>query len=399
MHPRPTLKLRLPSAALPLLLLLSSVGLAAPVAAEESPPAGCAPTGLSGFYQDDVVYLQWDATAGATAYDLYHDPGDGELVYFTTVYAPETQTYDPTVVAGRTYRYLATAYVDGIETQSCGPISVTTTAPPCAPQDFTATGQSDGILLQWTATEGATQYDIYRWDDTDPGGQLLASVQPPATQYFDGQTVPDVWYWYGAVAIVDGATTDGCGSVVAKMDTSETGPAPDPNVCAPADFTATPIGSFVQLSWTATVNASQYNIYRAREDGAFRLVILGDASTTSTIDTQVEAQTTYHYYATAEGGGVVTPSCGIVTVTTQGECSPMLTVTRGDGVNHLEWGFLPAAEHYNVYVGKNPRHMTLLASVFNGNEYHHTVHDPKAKLHYEVRAVVDGEERPACNTA
>src|SRR6185436_2476601 len=93
---------RLPRAALAAVLLLAPLAAAVPAGAEDIP--GCAPTGLTAVLQDGVIYVQWNATAGATAYDVYRDPGQGELVYFTTVYAPETSTSDSDVRGG-IYRY------------------------------------------------------------------------------------------------------------------------------------------------------------------------------------------------------------------------------------------------------------------------------------------------------
>ena len=184
---------------------------------------------------------------------------------------------------------------------------------------------------------------------------------------------------------------------------SEAGAQPQvepPLGCAPTGFTATAMGMVVKLEWNVTPLATEYHIYKAREDGGFRLRILEEGTSNSTIDTQVESNTTYRYYIVAVVAGSETRSCGVVEVVASPDaCNPWLTVEVESGVNRLTWTFLPVAESYQLYRAEGDGPFRLLNAIHaDYNNYSdHTV-EFDTTYSYEVRYATDNVVRGACNT-
>lgn len=71
----------------------------------------------------------------------------------------------------------------------------------------------------------------------------------------------------------------------------------------------------ITLEWTAAASAGGYMVYRASEGGDFEAIANVSASTTTYVDTDTVAGTTYEYYVTALVGNVESEACAVVKVT------------------------------------------------------------------------------------
>lgn len=173
-----------------------------------------------------------------------------------------------------------------------------------------------------------------------------------------------------------------------------------PLPCAPMGFTAEPLGVVVHLSWQATPGATGYRIYRGAGNETPQLALHAGPEDNETIDTQVEGGVTYTYRATAVIGDVETEDCGDAIVTAGGDCAPELFAAWQGQAIHLSWTGVVLADSYAVYRAEAGGDLEFLASVPSDEQsYLDQGVEGERAYAYQVRAVIDGQERPACNTA
>lgn len=124
---------------------------------EDSGYAGglAAPTGVDATDDDyDKVRVSWSAVTGATDYDVYRD-GSPIATGVTALY------YDDLPVAGGGGSYAVLAN-NGLESSGLSSADSGLRPHIPAPTGFTAsTDADDGIHSSWTASDGATGYDVY----------------------------------------------------------------------------------------------------------------------------------------------------------------------------------------------------------------------------------------------
>ncbi|HWH09168.1 MAG TPA: hypothetical protein VNX21_08210, partial [Candidatus Thermoplasmatota archaeon] len=71
-------------------------------------------------------FLQWQAVAGATGYNVYRAVEGGDFEYQVTIDAPYTSYVDDRgIEVGVTYEYYVTALVNGVESENCEVVEVT----------------------------------------------------------------------------------------------------------------------------------------------------------------------------------------------------------------------------------------------------------------------------------
>lgn len=210
-------------------------------------------------------------------------------------------------------------------TTAPGTFSLTTT-PEC-------NGSTTQIKLTWTTAANATSYDIYR------NGTLYAS-NISGTQYLNTNVTAGTAYTYYVKAKNSNGTTNNSNGTLSVTAIN----------CIPGTFTltATPTcsgtTSAINLTWTASANATSYDIYR---NGS---LYAPDVTGTSFLNTYlITAGTTYTYYAKAKNSlGTVTNSNGTKSVTAiscgkfseenNGNNAPDITVYPNptDGIINLE---------------------------------------------------------------
>jgi fibronectin type 3 domain-containing protein len=127
-------------------------------------PAPVAPAALTANPGNAQVALSWTASSGAATYNLYYSLTSGVTAangvkisgLATTVY---TQTG---LTNGSTYYYVVTAVGPGGESVASAQATAKPVAPvAAAPTALTATPGNAQVALAWTASTGATAYNIY----------------------------------------------------------------------------------------------------------------------------------------------------------------------------------------------------------------------------------------------
>ena len=160
-------------------------------------PTGLSITGTTSF----SVSLAWNASSGATSYQLYRNG--------TQVYSGSYTYYIDTVLAsGSTYYYAVRASNGSGSSALSTAVQGTTTilVTPSAPTGLTVgSATSSSLYISWNASSGATFYQLFRGSTQVYNG--------PGTTYTDTGLAPSTTYYY-TVQAMNGAGTSAPSSPV-----------------------------------------------------------------------------------------------------------------------------------------------------------------------------------------
>ncbi len=239
---------------------------------------------------DDGVLVEWDEAAGADLYRIRRNDGSG-WVDLTSV---ETNSYtDTTVVAGKTYRYVVYAVINGKQSAASNTVSCKFVV--AAPENVAADAAIGQVVITWDETNGAAEYLVRRND----GSGWVDLVTVDTNEYVDTNVSAGKSYRYAVYAKASGMTSAVSAIVKATVP-----------VAAVTDLTATSDGTVVSLSWTA--DGDSYKIRRNDGSGWVDLTETTDAAYT---DTDVTAATQYRYAVYVCVNGVWSKASNIVSVT------------------------------------------------------------------------------------
>ncbi len=164
--------------------------------------APAAPTNLTATAGNAQVNLMWTASAGANGYNVYRSTTSGGS-YSTVASGVTTTSYLNTgLTNGVTYYYVVTAANAGGESTNSNEASATPTAPtpPAAPTGLTATAGKKKVTLNWTASGGATSYNVKR-STTGGGPYTTVATGVTATTYTNTGLTSGVTYYYVVTAV------------------------------------------------------------------------------------------------------------------------------------------------------------------------------------------------------
>lgn len=160
--------------------------------------------------------------------------------------------------------------------------------PPAAPTNLTATGGNAVVSLSWSASTGATSYNVLR--STTNGGPYSSIASTSSTSYSDTGVSNGTTYYY-VVTASNSAGTSG--------DSNQASATPNVTIPpAPTNLTATAGNAQVSLSWSASSGATSYNVMRSTTNGG-PYSLVNSTSSTSYTDTGLTNGTTYYYVVTA----------------------------------------------------------------------------------------------------
>ncbi len=151
------------------------------------------------------------------------------------------------------YTFLTMGMLAMIAMAGCAGSSNSSGSRPSAPAGLTATPADSQVTLQWSASKGATSYNVY--DATTTGGPYnkissTITTNDVVTGLANGQQ------YYFVVTAVNSAGESGY--------SNEASATPQPAITkpnAPANLTAVAGNMQVALTWSASVGATGYHVY------------------------------------------------------------------------------------------------------------------------------------------
>src|ERR1022692_432471 len=247
--------------------------------------------------QSTTPTLSWSASSNATSYDLYLGSGNPPSVYgqnlsgtssvVTTALNAGT-TYYWNVVAKNSAGSAPASSTWSFTTAASVPGQVTLTSPGSG-----ATSQSTTPTLSWTASSNATSYDLYLGSSNPPSvyAQNLSGTSSVVTTALNAGTT----YYWNVVA------KNSAGSAPASSTFSFTTAA-----SVPGQVTLTSPGSGATsqsttptLSWTASSNATSYDLYLGSGNPP-SVYAQNLSGTSSVVTTALNAGTTYYWNVVAK---------------------------------------------------------------------------------------------------
>lgn len=183
-----------------------------------SPVAPAAPASASAtVVSANAINLTWAASATATGYIVQRSTNSGGPYVVLASSVPSTNYTDFAVAGSTTYYYVIAAANSSGTSANSPEASATTLTPPPAPTSLTATGlYSAEIVLNWSASAGATSYNVKR--SMLPGGPyVLLATAVPSTSFTNTGLILNATYYYVVSAVnANGESPDSAeaGSIV-----------------------------------------------------------------------------------------------------------------------------------------------------------------------------------------
>ena len=177
---------------------LLAAGASAPVA----PSVPNAPTHLNASASSGSVRLSWDASPGASGYNIKRALRSGGAYTLLAANLKAISFTDNGLANGTAYYYVVSAVNAGGESANSTEAMVITPAPPAAPNGLTAKTSNGIVQLAWNLRSSANvvQINIYRSNKNGTGFVLLKSVGK-LTAYTDLQPMRGVNNYYTLKAI------------------------------------------------------------------------------------------------------------------------------------------------------------------------------------------------------
>jgi pectate lyase/fibronectin type 3 domain-containing protein len=221
--------------------------------------------------------------------------------------------------------------------------SATTLAPalPAVPTGLTATAGNTQVSLSWSASSGATSYNVKR--ATVSGGPYTTIASPTTNSYINTGLTNGTTYYYVVSAV---------NAVGESSNSAQVSATPSCSLAAvPTGLTATAGNAQVSLSWAASSGATSYNVKRATVSGG-PYTTIASPTTTSYINTGLVNGTTYYYVVSAVNACGESSSSAQVSATPSActlpaaPSTPSLNVNNNDVV--VKWTAVTGATSYNV---------------------------------------------------
>ncbi len=241
------------------------------------------PSGLTPAAGVNQVALSWTAGAGAATYNVYSGTSSGGEGVTPIATGLTTTGYTNTGLTAGTAYYYKVASVDaaGTSALSTEASATPTGTAPATPTGLTATASNAQVALSWTASAGATTYNIFRSTTTGGEGTTAYATSATTTYTNTGLTNGTTYYYtvnaansYGSSA--QSTQVSGTPSASALVIGINCGGSATGYWLADTDYsggTATSVTSTVTT--TAVTNPAPEAVYQSNRYGAFTYTIGG----------------------------------------------------------------------------------------------------------------------------
>ncbi|BDG02714.1 fibronectin type III domain-containing protein [Anaeromyxobacter oryzae] len=314
------------------------------------PPLPAPPTNVSAVAGDGQVTVSWTASTGATSYDLYWSTSPAVSKATGTKIAGAASGSAVTGLAnGTPYYFVVTAVNLAGESAESSPAASATPLPPipAPPASVTAVAGDGKVTVSWTASSGATSYDLY-WSTSPAVSKATGTRVAGATSgsAVTGLANGTTYYFVITAVNLGGASAES--SPAASATPVPPVPAPPANVSAVAG-----VGEAI-VSWTASSGATSYDLYWSTSPAVSKATgtkitgaVSGDAVTGLAIGT------TYYFVVTAVNLGgesaESSPAASATPVSAAPAAPTGVTAAAGIGKATVSWTASSGATSYNVY--------------------------------------------------
>ena len=209
-------------------------------------------------------------------------------------------TTPPAIPPARQARFYAvrTVSATGETSEFSNQAAIVPGTPPAAPERLSVTGRPDGVLVEWSGTDGATGYNIYRRGAEERSlGQPIHAAAAEERSWVDTGARMGQSYIYGVTAMAgqDPLIESGVASEQEIRFQDRFAPPP------PLELVALAEGGRVRLIWRASEaeDLAGYHVYRRGAEGDFERITTQPLQETEYIDTGASAGQTFSYRVTA----------------------------------------------------------------------------------------------------
>lgn len=284
----------------------------------------------------------WSSVAKVTGYHVYRSVNNTDYTKLTGSTININNFTDSGLTAGTTYYYKVTAVnITGESVRSNALIVMTV---PNAPQMVSeGTVTSNSIPISWSATTGASAYNVYRsTNGTDYS--IVNGSGVVGTTYSDSGLTSGTTYYYKVTA-ANASGESGKSSAVSAITLTDAPLVPS--------TVATTFNS-IDLSWTGVARANGYNVYRSTAlAGPYSFLGTTTAGVLTYKNTGLVQGTTYYYKLTAKNSaGTESEYSAVLNAATKTEAgvpnAPTASVITKTSLQ-LSWASVDATTGYNVY--------------------------------------------------
>ena len=310
------------------------------VSATPKSPVPAVPASLSATAGNQQVALAWSASSGATSYHVKRSTTSGGP--YTQVSAPTATNFTDTgLTNGTTYFYVVSGVNASGESADSAQASATPKAPvPAVPAGLSATAGNRQVSLSWTASSGATSYNVKR--STSSTGPFTTVGSPTANSFTNTGLADTTTYFY----VVSAVNASGESANSTAVSATTTTPLP----VAPTGVSATAGNQQIVVSWSSVTGAAGYRVKRATTSGG-PYTAVATPLVTSFTDTNVTDGTTYFYVVSAinsSGEGADSTQVSAAPLPPPPAAPSGLSATAGDQQVALSWNTSSGATTYNV---------------------------------------------------
>jgi predicted phage tail protein len=319
--------------------------------AESSPAASAtlipaAPTGVAAAAGDGQATVSWTASSGATSYDLYWSTSASVSKTTGTKVAGATSGAAIGGLAkGSTYYFVVTAVNAGGESAESSP-AASTTLIPAAPTGVAAVAGDGQATVSWTASPGATSYDVYYSTSSSVSKAIGTKVTGATSGGAITGLVKGETYWF----VVTAVNTGGESAESSPAASATLVPAPPTGVAVVAG------GGQATVSWTASTGATSYDVYWSTSSSVSKATgtkVTG--ATSGSAVTGLANGSTYYFVVTAVNAAGESAESSPVASTTLIPAPPTgVAAVAGDGQATVSWAASPGAASYDVYYSTSP---------------------------------------------
>ena len=302
--------------------------------------------------------------------------------------------YTLTTPAGRKAVGIYTYKITG-KGKYTGTVEKTFTVKPAAVSSLKATAGSDAVTITWTASTGATKYNVYRCATASGTYSLIGSVTAakytdPAKNLTKGKT-----YYYKVEAAAQTQSYTLLSARSGYVSAAIKGLDPPKTVSAKVTANKT-----LTVTWSAVTGATQYNVYRSKagaNDFAYVAAVMVKDNPTPTqyVNTGLAAGTSYTYKIVAvdkSSGTVTSPQSAASAAVKAVELLAPETVAAvaKTGKTTVLWTERKGAAKYTVYRSTSASGTYTAIATATSTSYVDTNGTAGTTYYYKVRTVIDG---------